>query len=70
MDASRRSTWLRAVLLVGAVYLVIGIATAALANQPPSSHARVTWRLAAWAVSAVAFGTHIAYERIRLRASG
>jgi hypothetical protein len=32
----------------------------------PTSHVRA-WRLAAWAVSAVGFAAHIAYERFRLR---
>jgi hypothetical protein len=29
----------------------------------------VAWRLVAWAISAVAFAAHIAYDRIRLRSS-
>jgi hypothetical protein len=30
---------------------------------------RVTWRLAAWVISAAAFAAHIGYEHVRLRSS-
>jgi hypothetical protein len=56
--------WIRAVFLVGLAYLVIGIGTADLARLSGG-----TWRLAAWAVSAVVFLAHIAYERTRLRSA-
>jgi len=52
------------VLLAGLLYLVIGIGTADLARLSGGS-----WRLAAWAVSAVVFLAHIAYERTRLRSA-
>jgi hypothetical protein len=54
--------WLRAVLLVGFAYLVIGLGTADLARLSGG-----TWRLVAWATSAVVFLAHIVYERRRLR---
>jgi hypothetical protein len=57
------------VLLVGGVYLLAGITFAALANRAASNHERVTWRLAAWAISAAAFAAHVGYEQIRLRSS-
>jgi hypothetical protein len=69
MDASGRLRWLRAVLFVGVVYLVAGISFAALANRAASAQMRVTWRLAAWAISAAAFAAHIGYEQVRLRSS-
>ena len=69
MDASGRLRWLRAVLLLGAVYLVTGITFAALAHGAGSNQMRVTWRLAAWVISAAAFATHIGYEHVRLRSS-
>ena len=69
MDASVRLRWLRAVLFVGVVYLVAGLTFAALANRAASHQIRVTWRLAAWVISAAAFAAHIAYEHIRLRSS-
>jgi len=52
------------VLLAGLLYLAIGIGTADLARLSGGS-----WRLAAWAVSAVVFLAHIAYERTRLRSA-
>ena len=52
---------MRGALLVGLFYLVIGIVFAW-----PVEHARA-WRLAAWAVSAVAYAAHIGYECLRLR---
>jgi hypothetical protein len=60
---------MRAVLFVGAVYLVAGIVFGALAGQAASSQGRVAWRLAAWVLSAAAFGAHIIYEHVRLRSS-
>jgi hypothetical protein len=53
-------------LLVGAVYLVAGIAFGALAAAAPSHQLRVAWRLAAWLASAIAFAAHIGYEHFRL----
>jgi hypothetical protein len=45
VNASRRQAWVRAALLVGVAYFLIGRLFAL-----PSSHVRV-WRLAAWVVS-------------------
>lgn len=64
-----RPPWLRAVLLVGVVYLVAGLAFGALAGQAGSHRMVVTWRLAAWVLSAVAFALHIGYERVHRRSS-
>jgi hypothetical protein len=69
MDASGRLRWLQTVLLVGVVYLLTGITFAALANRAASHQMRVTWRLAAWVISAAAFAVHIGYEHVRLRSS-
>ena len=63
MDATRHPSWLRAILLVGAVYALVGILFAL-----PASHVQ-TWRLAAWVVSGVAYAIHVGYERFRLRNS-
>src|SRR5262245_19374733 len=49
------------VVLVGIGYAFVGILFAA-----PTTHLQ-PWRLAAWAVSAIGFALHIAYERLRLR---
>ncbi len=67
MNSSGRSRSLRALLLVGAVYLVVGITFAAL--PAASNQMRVTGRLAAWVISAIAFAAHIGYEHGRLRSS-
>jgi hypothetical protein len=48
------------------VYFITGIALGALAAQAQSPSARVGWRLTAWLVSAIAFGSHVWYERLSL----
>lgn len=63
------SRWARVVLFVGALYLLAGVVFGALAGAAGSPQLRVAWRLAAWAVSAAAFASHIWYERLRLRHS-
>lgn len=69
MNASGRQRWIRTVILLGVVYLVVGIAFAAPANSATSNQVRTAWRLAAWVISAVAFASHIGYEHFRLRNS-
>ncbi len=69
MDTSGRLRWLRAVLLMGAVYLVTGLVFATLAGWSGSGQMRVIWRLAAWVISAAAFTAHIGYEHVRLRST-
>lgn len=59
----------RTVLFLGVVYFIIGVVFGAFAGRAASSQGRVTWRWAAWAVSAVIFGAHILYERTRARGS-
>ncbi|MEO5511336.1 MAG: hypothetical protein ABIS27_11960 [Longimicrobiales bacterium] len=61
MDASRRQVWLRAALVFGVVYFLIG----RLFPQP-ADHVRI-WRLAAWVVSGIVYAVHIGYEHFRLR---
>jgi ABC-type enterochelin transport system permease subunit len=51
------------------VYLVAGLLFGALANSAATQQTRVVWRLAAWAVSAMAFIAHICYEQLRVRTS-
>jgi hypothetical protein len=63
MDASRRRAWVRAAVLFGVAYFLIGRLFAL-----PASHVHA-WRLAAWMVSGVAFAAHIGYEHSRLRHS-
>jgi hypothetical protein len=67
MDDSDRQRWLSTVILVGAVYLVVGITSATLAASAASDKMRFFWRLAAFSSSALVFAAHIAYEHFRLR---
>ena len=59
----------RAVLFFGALYCAVGILFGELAGKATSHQLLVTWRWAAWVVSAIAFGAHIVYEQVRLRSS-
>ena len=61
MGESPRHTWVRAVVLLGIGYALVGVVFAA-----PATHIQV-WRLAAWIVCAIGYAAHIAYERFRLR---
>ncbi len=56
-------------MLIAILYPVVGIVFAALANPSVSNQMRITWRLAAWLVSAAAFAAHLGYEHFRLRSS-
>ena len=60
MDSTDRRGWIRAALLAGAIYLLIG----RLFTQP-SENVRA-WRLAAWVISGVVYSIHIWYEHFRL----
>jgi hypothetical protein len=63
MVASNRHVWIRAAILVGIVYLVIGRLFA-------TNHELFrSWRAAAWVISAIAYGVHIWYEHFRLRSA-
>ena len=68
MYASGRKSWVRAVILVGVVYFVVGFGFAAVGNPAASDQVRVRWRFAAWIVSAAVYAFHIAYD-FRLRNS-
>ncbi len=67
MDDSGRQRWLSTVILVGVLYLAVGIASAALAGAAASNQMRSFWRLSAFVISAGVFAAHIAYEHFRLR---
>jgi hypothetical protein len=54
------------VILLGAVYLVIGIAFGAFAGWSASNQMRATWRLLAFLTSGVVFAVHVGYEHFRL----
>src|SRR5260370_29464060 len=59
------STWLRSVLLIGIVYMVVGIVTAHFATSASSIQVRNLWRLTAWVLSLLVFLGHVAHERLR-----
>jgi len=67
MDDSVRQRWLSTAILVGVLYLVVGIASAALAGAAASPQMRFFWRLSAFVISVVVFAAHGAYEHFRLR---
>jgi len=69
MNASDRRRWLRAVVLLGAVYFVFGVAFAAFAGWSASHSMRETWNRLGFLASAIAFALHIGYEQFRLRNS-
>ena len=69
MDASGHKPWIRAAILVGVVYFVVGAGFAALANPSGSDQVRFRWRLAAWVISAGVYAAHIGYEHFRLNNS-
>src|SRR5882724_2729996 len=62
-----RSGWLSTVILVGLLYLAVGIASITLAGAAASNQMRSFWRLSAFVISAVVFASHIAHEHFRLR---
>jgi hypothetical protein len=63
VDVSPRQAWIRAALIAGTLYFVIGKVFAL-----PASHVHI-WRLAAWMVSGVLYATHIWYEHFKLFSS-
>src|SRR5690349_5011686 len=65
MNASSRKAWVRAAILAGVVYFVVGYGSAALDPSVPD-RARFVWRLSAWAISAAVFAAHIGYQHFRL----
>jgi hypothetical protein len=66
LNTSGKFRWLRTAIPIGLVYLVAGVA---LPNPPASDPTQFAWRLAAWVISAVAFGIHIGLEHFRLQSS-
>ncbi len=66
-DASGHKAWIVRVILVGLVYLVIGLIFGVFTNSSSSDRFHVViWRLAAWAISGAVYAAHIAYEHFWL----
>ena len=66
MNTTDKKRWIRAVILFGIGYAVVGVTFPALANLSTFDGVQVMSRWAAWLVCAVAFVVHIAYEHFRL----
>jgi len=66
MAQSDHQRWLRAVVLLGAVYFVIAIVFGEFANRAASNSMRETWNRLAFLASGIAFAAHIGYEHFRL----
>jgi len=54
-----------ALIVAAAAYLVVGVATSALAGAAASVPMRTAWRLAAWVLCLAVFLGHFAHERRR-----
>ena len=52
-------------VIVGVLYLVIGLVTAELANHAGSIPLRTAWRASAFVLSAIVFAWHVRYEHVR-----
>ncbi len=68
-DETGHRHWLLRALLLGVVYLVVGVVFGALAGAAGPTRMRVGWRLAAWVTSAIAYAAHIGFEHFRVRTS-
>ena len=66
MNLPEKYRWFRTVVLVGMLYLLVGIV---FPNPSASDPTQFLWRLAAWAISAVAFGVHVCCEHFLFRNS-
>jgi hypothetical protein len=66
MNESAQKKWLRAAILVGVLYFVVGFVFAKFAGWATSSEVRLNWNRLAFLISAIAFAIHIGYERFRL----
>ena len=53
------------VILVGMIYLAVGLASAELAKSATSDRIRFFWRLSPFIISGVVFVAHIAHEHFR-----
>jgi len=66
MDTLGKDQWLRALILLGVVYLIVGVA---FPNPSAANKLQFMWRLAAWLICIVAFAIHVALEHFRFRHS-
>ena len=52
-------------IVVGLIYFITGVTSASFAGSAASNQLRFFWRLSAFAISALVFAAHIAYEHYR-----
>jgi len=69
MNVSDNNRWVRAMILFGVGYAVVGFTFPVLANLSTLGEMQSISRWAAWLVSVVAFMVHIVYEHFRQRGS-
>jgi len=62
LNTSGKYQWLRAVILFGLVYLVVGVA---FPNPSAANKTQFIWRLGAWLTAVLAFAIHIGIEHFR-----
>lgn len=62
-EPTRHSGWWTRAFVYGAIYLAIGLVFAALAGHA-AAPGRQAWRVGAYIISAIGFGTHIQFERV------
>jgi hypothetical protein len=67
MGDSGRQPWLVTMILVGVLYLAVGLGSIALAGAAASKQMQSFWRLSAFGICGVVFAAHICYEHFRLR---
>ena len=67
MNAARPPRGFSTVLLVAAVYFVMGIGFAALAARSGTGAVRTVWRLGAWLASFAVFAVQVGYQHARHR---
>ena len=66
MNASDRKPWIRVVILVGAIYFVVGFIFSAFAGWAASLGLQAIWNPLAFLLSGIALAVHIGYEHFRL----
>lgn len=65
-ETTARAGWLGRALIYALIYVVFGIVFGALAGRAGGLAGARVWRFAAWLCSAIAFGTHIQFERLTI----
>lgn len=59
--------WIITAILAGVLYLVVALASSALAKAAASDQVQFFWRLSAFVISGLVFAAHLVYEHFRLR---